>query len=69
MGDYVIVGDSGKYKECLVLVCGSKESAEESLNKMLTDPDEYDKIRMKDHSNFKIKFVPSNECWWHGNLD
>ena len=69
MGDYVIVGDTKNYKGCLVCVCFTAENAEKVLHRMLTNPNEDDKRRMKDHTNLRIERVPKEDCWWHGNCD
>lgn len=70
MREYIIVGDTEKFKDCLVYVCGaSLEHANDVLNKMLTNPDDNDKKVMKGLCNFKVKAVPEEDCWWHGNLD
>lgn len=67
--EYIIVGDAliyGKVCECLVCLCGKDiERAEEMLHKMLTNPDEDDKRRMKGHKNFRIKPVEKKDCWWN----
>lgn len=62
--DFIIVGDT-ENGECLVFVAGRKEEwAKEALNRMLTNPTEYDKRLMKGHTNFRIKEVPAEDCWW-----
>lgn len=69
MGDYIIIGDTEKYKGCLVCVCGTKQRAEECLARMLAKPTANDKRLMEGHSNLRIEGVPKKNCWWHGNLD
>ena len=67
--EYIIKGDA-KYGSCLVLVCGkSYKSAEESLNRMLTNPDENDKKLIKDHTNLRIEEVEDKDCWWNFGCD
>ena len=62
--DFIIVGDTER-GECLVLVVGRKqEYAEEALERMLNNPTENDKRLMEGHSNFRIKEVPAEDCWW-----
>ena len=63
--DYIIVGDTERFDDCLICVAGkTKESAEETLNRMLTNPTENDKRLMDGHRNLRIKEVPAEECWW-----
>lgn len=69
MSDHVIVGDTERYEGCLVYVCGTPDRAQEVLHRMLTNPNETDKILMKDHYNLRIEEVPEKDCWWHGNCD
>lgn len=62
---YVIVGDTDQYKGCLVMSCGSsKEKAEKTLHRLLTDPDEYDKKMIEGHSNLRVEKVGNKDCWW-----
>lgn len=64
--EYIIVGDTAEYKECLVYACGKlKERAKEVLSRMLTDPNENDKLVMRGMFNFKIKTVEDENCWWN----
>lgn len=63
--DYVIVGDTERFDDCLICVAGkSKESAEETLNRMMTNPTENGKKLMDGHRNLRIKEVPAEKCWW-----
>ena len=62
---YVIVGDTDQYKGCLLMTCGSsKEKAEETLQRLLTDPDEYDKKMIEGHNNLRVEMVGNKDCWW-----
>ena len=64
--EYIIVGDTEDYKECLVATCGkSEEWANEVLQRMLNAPTENDKLLMRGHSNFKVKKVAGKDCWWN----
>ena len=68
--EYIIVGDTEKYKDCLVCVCGSdKEDAERALNRMLNNPTDNDKRLMERHSNLKVKKVHKDSCWWRYGCD
>lgn len=63
--DYIIVGDTEKYDECLVCVCGKdKNNAEEALRRIIENPTENDKRLIKGYKNLRIKEVPANKCWW-----
>ena len=63
--EYIIVGDTKDYKDCLIYTCGTFERAKEVLQKMFADPTEQDKEEMKKHTNIHIKEVNSNEFWWN----
>ena len=69
--EYIIVGDTEKYKECLIYVCGkNKEVAENALERIINNPNDNDLKLIKGHSNFKIKTVEDKDCWWkQGGLD
>lgn len=63
--NYIIVGDTEKYKECLVCVCGNSQTkAQNTLSRMLNNPTENDKELIKGHTNLKVKTVPQDNCWW-----
>ena len=65
MSRFVIVGDTEQYKGCLVMSCGSsKEKAEETLQRLLSDPDERDKLMIEGHSNLRVEEVEQKNCWW-----
>ena len=69
-GDYVIIGDTERFKDCLVCVIGNDVvKALEVLNRMLNNPTEHDKRRMSGHTNFRIEFVEEKYCWWNYNCD
>ena len=68
--EYVIVGDTEKYKGCLVYVCGiSEDRAKEVLDRMINNPTENDKTVSNGHINLRIEKVPKEDCWWNGYLD
>ncbi len=68
--EYVIIGDTTKYKDCLVYVIGtSLESAERVLNRMLTNPNENDKTLIRGYTNLRITAVNKSDCWWNDNCD
>ena len=63
--DFIIVGDTERFDDCLICVAGkSKESAEETLNHILTNPTENDKRLIDGYRNLRIEEVPAEECWW-----
>lgn len=64
MNEYIIVGDTEKYKDCLIYVCGTKQNAENVLEQMLNNPTDNDLKVMKGHTNLRVKEVPTNKCWW-----
>lgn len=64
--EYIIVGDTEKYKDCLIYSCGkSKERANEVLNRMLTSPTENDKKLMQSLKDIRIEEVPQEDCFWN----
>ena len=68
--EYIIIGDTDKYEGCLVYVgFHSKESAEQDIQRILTNPTENDKKVTKGHSNLRVKEVNSEDCWWNYNCD
>ena len=69
MSDYIIVGDTEEYDECLIYVCGTPDNAENVLHRMLINPTDDDKRELQRHHNLRIKEVPARDCWWHGNCD
>lgn len=70
MSEYIIVGDTEKYKDCLVCPCGaSLDRAKEILDRMINNPTENDKVITKGHTNLRIKEVPEESCWWNNSLD
>jgi len=65
MMTYIIVGDTVNNKNCLVYAYGTnKEQAEETLNRMLNNPNETDKYLMKKHFNLRIEATEKNNTWW-----
>lgn len=69
MVEYLVVGDSDRYKECLIYICTTKESAEKILQRILTNPNDNDKFVTKGLSNLRIAEVEGSDCWWHGEVD
>lgn len=69
MGDYIIIGDTDMFKDCLIYVCGSEDNAKQVLDRMLNDPNENDKYVMQGHYNLRIKYEPREDCWWKDGCD
>ena len=68
--EYLIVGDTKNYKDCLIYRCGdNRENAEKILNRLLNIPSNDDKIVSKGHFNIKIKKIDDSECWWNDAVD
>ena len=65
MSEYIIVGDTDEFKDCLIYTCGTKKRAEEVLERMMNNPDEEDNRMIQKHHNIRIEEVPDNECWWN----
>lgn len=69
MFEYIIVGDTESYNDCLVVVCGADEDeAKKTLQKMITDPTNSDKQLIKGYSNLRLKKVESKNCWWNDSF-
>ncbi len=68
--EYVIVGDTKEYKNCLIYVCGkSRENAEKILKGILNNPTENDKLVTKRHTDLRIEEIEDSECWWNDTRD
>lgn len=67
MIEYVVIGDTENYKNCLVALLGActKEEADNKLSQMICNPDDHDKQLMEGHHNFRVVEVPEKEQWWH----
>ena len=64
MVEYIIIGDTEKFKDCLVYTCGkSKENAEKVLAEVLANPKADETLAR--HTNFRIKEVESEKMWWN----
>ena len=64
--EYIIVGDTKEFNDCLVTICGKEESfALEVLERIKTNPTDHDKVLMGEMNNFRIKKVKSADCWWN----
>ena len=62
---YVIVGDTERFKDCLVAACiGSKEDAEKSLEQLLNSEDAEDKKIVSEYTNLRLKETRREDSWW-----
>ena len=62
-GNYVIAGDTEKYKNCLIC-CVAPQDKEKRLEDVKASEEG------KRYTNIRIEFVPANDCWWlQGGLD
>lgn len=67
--EYVIVGDTHTYTDCLVYVCGAnKDRAEQILKRMNESPTENDIKVIGECTNLKIKKVENKNCWWNDSF-
>ncbi len=66
--EFVIVGDSKKFKGCLITTCGTKQRAEEVLERMLTAPTRNDKLLIGDCTNLRIKGCDPKKSWWNDSV-
>jgi hypothetical protein len=70
MKEYLIVGDTKNYKDCLIYRCGNnRENAENVLDRVLNNPNNDDKFILKGHSNVRIEEVDNSDCWWNDERD
>ena len=64
--EFIIVGDSPKYEECLIALAGyTEERANAILERMVNDPNDNDIALIKDCKNLRIKQVKSADQWWN----
>ena len=70
MKEYIIVGDTERYKDCLVCLCGTSfEQAKKILERVLNNPNQNDKRLIEGHTNLRIKEVDEIYCWWNFGCD
>ena len=70
MNEYIIVGDTENYKDCLIVVCGANEEHAETVLKRITEnPTNNDKLLIRGHTNIRIEEVTPENCWWNDTLD
>ena len=70
MNEYIIVGDTENYKDCLIVVCGAdKELAETVLKRMKENPTNTEKLLIRGHTNIRIEEITPEYCWWNDILD
>lgn len=70
MNEYIIVGDTENYKDCLIVVCGAdKELAETVLKRITENPTNNDKLLIRGYTNIRIEEITPEYCWWNDILD
>lgn len=70
MKEYIIVGDTEDYKDCLIYRCGTnKAQAENLLHRVLTNPNDNDKFVMKGHTNIHLEEIEGYKTWWNDMVD
>lgn len=67
--DFVIIGDTEKFADCLVCVAGTYDRARQVLARMLNNPTENDKKLVEKYYNLRIEEVQAENCWWRDNTD
>lgn len=57
--EYIIIGDTDQFKDCLICLAGRDGSHAEQirLGVITSQSDRY--------SNIRVKKVKSSECWWN----
>ena len=59
--EYIIVGDTKNYKNCLIYCCGnSKKLAEKTLDEIISINEYADS-----YTNIRIETVLDKNCWWN----
>lgn len=67
---YIIIGDTDKFTDCLIYVCGeSLVEAEKILFRMRCNPNSIDKYFLQNHKNLRIRPVERADCWWDRERD
>lgn len=68
--EFIIVGDTERFNDCLITPCGKKlDRAKEVLQKCIDQSDENLVRLCRGHSNFRIERIKSADAWWNGYLD
>lgn len=66
MMEYIIVGDTPDWKDCLIYTCGSDEDkAYEYLDRILNYPTENDLKATEGMTNIRVKEAPEETQWWN----
>lgn len=64
-GDWIIIGDTDKHKDCLVCVCAAdEEGSRKILERMINNPTKEDKILTSEYTNLRLKYREYEDCWW-----
>lgn len=63
--EWTIIGDTEKYKNCLVSIgYPTKEAAEKAIHRMIHTPTENDKRLTAGHTNLRPFAEKDENCWW-----
>lgn len=62
---WIVVGDTPKYKDCLVMVTHSEDSAKKLAQQFNEDAEFRAKHRVEDHTNFRPKETEAKDEWWN----
>lgn len=65
---YAIVGDTEKYKGCLVIALKgnwTRDKAEARLQELLASTDEMDKRAIAGHTNIRVRATEPENEWWN----
>lgn len=63
---YIIVGDTERYKDCLVTVIhGDKTFAEEVLDRLVNHPTITDRRMIEGHTNLRLQETEEKDEWWN----
>lgn len=64
--EYIIVGDTERYKDCLVCLAGTnKELAKQKLNNIINGASYNDRRLGQGVKNLRIEEVKSEGQWWN----
>jgi hypothetical protein len=64
--EYIIVGDTEKYKGCLVCLCGNDlEHAQDVLYRLTHEPTKHELDIIDGHINLRIEEEKQEDCWWN----
>ena len=62
---WIVVGDTPKYEDCLVMVAYSEENAKELAEQFNKDEEFRKQHRVENHKNFRPKQTKPENEWWN----